>query len=119
MICRQMGYDLGALDVLHKEGTNASDPLTLHDMKCQGHENHILQCQFEDHHSPDHSHACDGTEKLAIKCRKALKKCEDYEFHCENKECIHVNSLCDGTDDCADGSDEVQGMCQLPLQVSH
>ncbi len=62
-------------------------------------------------------HFCAGTEQAGLKCRKAQRKCEDYEFHCANQECIHVNNLCDGTADCGDSSDELSTNCQAPLQV--
>ena len=75
-------------------------------MTCQGTEKHIEECEFEDHNHPDHIHDCVGTEQAGLKCRKTEKECEEYEFHCANQECIHVNNLCDGKNDCRDGSDE-------------
>ena len=115
VICRQLGYDLGAEEVINGQGTNPNDSITLHDMHCQGTELHISQCSFEDHEA--HVHYCAGTEKAGLKCRKTVKLCEDFEFHCKNRECIHVNDLCDGTPQCGDGSDEKKMQCSSPLQV--
>ena len=32
--------------------------------------------------------------------------CIDYKFRCENHKCIYFARLCDGYDNCGDGSDE-------------
>ena len=36
----------------------------------------------------------------------SLKQLEDEYFICENKYCVLNTSLCDGVNDCIDGSDE-------------
>ncbi|XP_054707946.1 uncharacterized protein LOC129217642 [Uloborus diversus] len=35
--------------------------------------------------------------------------CKAWEFRCSNNRCISPNRFCDGTDDCGDSSDEVNG----------
>ena len=115
VICRQLGYDLGAEIVKTGQGNNHEDHISLYDMTCTGDEPHISDCHFGDHSA--HNHICVGTEKAGIKCRKAEKKCDEGEFHCKNKECINVNDLCDGTPHCGDQSDEETSLCSKPFQI--
>ena len=116
VICRQLGYYMGAKNVTRGQGTNPDDLISLHDMTCKGDEKHISECDFEDHSA--HNHACVGTEKAGLKCRKAEKKCDEgHQFHCKNKECIEVNDLCNGEAQCGDGSDEDPVICKRPLQI--
>ena len=35
------------------------------------------------------------------------ERCGQHEFSCHNDMCIAVDYVCDGTDDCKDGSDEL------------
>jgi hypothetical protein len=37
--------------------------------------------------------------------------CEDYEFKCHNGKCVPVEWVCDGMNDCGDGSDEDTSSC--------
>ena len=42
-----------------------------------------------------------------------FEACQDGEFQCNNDLCIDITGKCNGTDDCGDGSDEVDcgGFC--------
>lgn len=40
------------------------------------------------------------------------RKCKEDEYRCANgQQCIHITSVCDGTANCADGSDETSTIC--------
>lgn len=50
--------------------------------------------------------------------------CAIKQFTCANKKCLPIAFLCDGDDDCEDGSDEDPELCSsklvfLPLQLHH
>ena len=116
IVLKSLRYELGAEKVINGQGDDPNDPILLHDMECHGTENHISECDFGDHAA--HNHPCTGNEHAGLKCRRAVKSCdEDHEYHCANKECININNLCDGKFHCADGSDEDITMCSVPLQV--
>jgi hypothetical protein len=65
VICRQLGFELGAEEVLNGQGDDPRDPILLHDMTCRGDEKHISECVFEDH--SQHRHLCAGTEKAGLR----------------------------------------------------
>ena len=37
----------------------------------------------------------------------AAPECRDEEFRCPSGKCIYISWICDGNDDCPDGSDEL------------
>ncbi|MFD3745440.1 hypothetical protein [Nocardia sp. NPDC058633] len=39
-------------------------------------------------------------------CHSGTLSCEQNEFSCDNDRCVQRQWLCDGDDDCGDGSDE-------------
>lgn len=43
------------------------------------------------------------------------QRCKNDEFQCRNWRCIRVNWICDGDDDCLDGSDEEAHICCMYL----
>ncbi len=49
VICRQLGFELGAEEVHNGQGNDPQDLVLLHDMTCNGQEKHISECNFEDH----------------------------------------------------------------------
>ncbi|XP_071556851.1 modular serine protease [Temnothorax nylanderi] len=40
------------------------------------------------------------------------RRCRENEFKCDNGQCISSTAVCDGTRNCADGSDETSKLCQ-------
>jgi hypothetical protein len=46
--------------------------------------------------------------------------CPAGTFHCSNSRCVNEKFVCDGQDDCADGSDELEcpELCRFHLESS-
>merc|ERR1719228_314596 len=109
VICKQMGFEQGAETVFKGQMTDTNDPILLFDMKCNGDENHISECKFEDH--AEHHHVCQEIQKAGIKCKRQrtrfpstqkqvptsqpLSTChQEHDFQCRNgAECIDINHV--------------------------
>ncbi|KAK0393746.1 hypothetical protein QR680_000384 [Steinernema hermaphroditum] len=48
----------------------------------------------------------------------AAVKCRSFEFGCANAKCIDREFLCDGVDQCGDGSDESPTRCPSPMKAA-
>jgi hypothetical protein len=53
---------------------------------------------------------CDGS-LVDVFSPTAGSDCEPSEFPCDNGNCVYVGYVCDGDDDCGDGSDESTLLC--------
>ncbi|XP_069486983.1 complement factor I isoform X2 [Ambystoma mexicanum] len=99
--CRQLGFSVGALQVVSKDNSTASESSqACLNVKCRGHETSLAECAITD-----------GMTKLQktaeVECFTAPKVCEKKEFQCVNQKCIPMARVCDGTNDCGDLSDEL------------
>ena len=70
-------------------------------MKCDG-ERDCLDLSDEIGCSPRH----DGPDG------PMTRWCQEDRHECDNHLCVKFNDLCDGTDDCGDGSDETEERCR-------
>ncbi|CAG0895736.1 unnamed protein product [Darwinula stevensoni] len=113
VICRQLGYSLGALKTFSGSAFGSgSGKFLLDDLTCTGNESSIAECQFPGWGQ----HDCHAEEVAGVECRVALEECRDHEFECQSGECVPIDFLCDEVADCTDQSDE-KDTCQLPLMV--
>ena len=46
VVCRQLGYELGAEQVINGQGSNPGDPIALFELECDGEERHITDCRY-------------------------------------------------------------------------
>ena len=98
LVCRQVGFQLGARRVLAVAGRPVVSGL-----RCGGLEQSLAQCSL----SP--RPLCPSGQVVALDCLKS--RCEETEFQCGSGECIATAGLCDSVAQCKDGSDETEQHC--------
>ena len=77
---------------------------------CQAAPNGEVECLC-----PDFSGLRIGNEGKT--CIPYPNPCEKDEFVCQNGHCTHMNFMCDGDDDCGDGSDELPRLCGKQTEI--
>ncbi|KAG7177113.1 Neurotrypsin-like 1, partial [Homarus americanus] len=114
VVCRQLGFSLGAREVLLNSHFGSSrGQYLMDDLNCQGNEASLAECDF----GGWGVHDCQASEGAGVRCYKVGDECSREQWQCSNGRCIGLPYLCDTVDDCHDGSDEERGMCQAPLEV--
>ncbi|XP_026482310.1 neurotrypsin-like [Ctenocephalides felis] len=84
------------------------------DVECLGNETSIRECQFNGWGV----HDCLPEEAAGVVCRTPAVTCPKDFWLCSSKdECIPTSFLCDNVDDCADGSDESEQICNEDIEV--
>ncbi|XP_064457609.1 uncharacterized protein LOC135368338 isoform X2 [Ornithodoros turicata] len=101
VVCRQLGFKLGALEATSQSyyGVPEDVQFMMDDIHCSGNETSLGHCSFPGWHK----HNCVPGEIAGVRCR--VKGCEVTEFECSGM-CIPLYLLCNGQEDCPDGSDE-------------
>ncbi|KHJ42071.1 trypsin [Trichuris suis] len=83
------------------------------DVKCTGNERYLNECRF----SGWGKHDCGPNEAAGVQCAVTETECFPKQFKCTSGHCIDFKWICDGEDDCGDGSDEDQRKCKDPVEV--
>ncbi|GLG96513.1 Uncharacterized protein GBIM_03472, partial [Gryllus bimaculatus] len=113
--CRQLGFKLGAADILPGSHFGPSNlTFIMDDLKCRGNESSLSDCSFSGWGVND----CTPEEEAGLVCRVPGSECAPKEWRCAGSkgECIPVGFLCDDVPDCKDGSDE-GARCQEPVSL--
>ncbi|XP_014478092.1 PREDICTED: uncharacterized protein LOC106746246 isoform X2 [Dinoponera quadriceps] len=117
VICRELGFVLGALDVRQGGFYGNLDPPTkfmVDQLKCRGNETTLRECDFNGWGV----HNCQPEEAVGIVCKTAVNTCQQDYWKCDNSAaCISTSFICDEVVDCPDGSDESPEHCDAPFEL--
>ncbi|XP_076288691.1 uncharacterized protein LOC143213077 isoform X2 [Lasioglossum baleicum] len=117
VICKELGFDLGALEVRPGGFYGNLDPPTrfmVDQLQCRGNETSLRECDFEGWGV----HNCQPEEAVGVVCKTAVDACQDDYWKCDNSpECILNAYICDEVKDCPDGSDESAEHCDAPFEI--
>lgn len=114
VLCREAGFPLGAKSAeVGSTFGHGTGPILLDELSCEGNETSLFDCKFD----PWTVHDCGDREWAGVICKLKEEKCGDEQWKCASGECISLDFLCDGANDCVDGSDEERGQCGQEVQV--
>ncbi|XP_033243521.1 uncharacterized protein LOC108152581 isoform X3 [Drosophila miranda] len=116
VVCRELGYKLGAQEVRGSSFYAPADQnfnYAMDEVECQGNETMLKDCNFKGWGV----HNCGVDEVAGVACKVPMMKCPNNYWLCQtSKECIPPAFVCDHTADCADKSDESPTVCQAPVE---
>ncbi|XP_066599757.1 uncharacterized protein teq isoform X5 [Prorops nasuta] len=117
VICKELGYVLGALEVRPGGYYGNMDPPTrfmVDQLKCRGNETSLRECDFEGWGV----HNCQPEEAVGVVCKTAVDSCQEGHWKCDNSPvCIPTPFICDEVVDCDDHSDESPEHCEAPFEI--
>ncbi|XP_032783777.2 uncharacterized protein LOC116921556 isoform X1 [Daphnia magna] len=114
VICRQLGFPLGASQALSHSTFGPGHPILMDDVMCRGNESSLADCPF----AGWGVHNCAPEETAGVRCILTETMCTENQFKCEDTDaCIAIDFLCDTVDDCGDHSDENRTRCDSELLV--
>ncbi|XP_018303194.1 uncharacterized protein [Mycetomoellerius zeteki] len=117
VICKELGFDLGALEVRPGGFYGNLDPPTrfmVDQLKCRGNETTLRECDFNGWGV----HNCQPEEAVGIVCKTAVNTCQEGYWKCDNSPtCIPTPFICDEVVDCPDHSDESSKYCDAPFEL--
>ncbi|XP_074104804.1 uncharacterized protein LOC141531154 isoform X2 [Cotesia typhae] len=117
VICRELGFELGALE-LHLGGFFGNmDPPTrfmVDQLTCRGNETSLRECDFDGWGV----HNCSPEETAGVVCKTAVETCPEGNWKCDTSPvCIPTPFICDEVVDCPDSSDESPAHCDAPFEI--
>ncbi|KAL0104423.1 hypothetical protein PUN28_017273 [Cardiocondyla obscurior] len=117
VVCKELGFDLGALEVRPGGFYGNLDPPTrfmVDQLKCRGDEASLRECDFNGWGV----HNCQPEEAVGVVCKTAVNTCQEGYWKCDNSPaCIPTPFICDEVVDCPDKSDESPEHCDAPFEL--
>ncbi|KAG7212821.1 hypothetical protein KM043_002178 [Ampulex compressa] len=117
VICKELGFTLGALEVRPGGFYGNLDPPTrfmVDQLKCRGNETTLRECDFDGWGV----HNCQPEEAVGVICKTAVESCQEGHWKCDKSPtCIRTAFICDEVVDCPDGSDESPKHCDAPFEI--
>lgn len=116
VICREIGFELGALEIRPGGFFGNMDPPTrfmVDQLKCRGNETSLRECDFDGWGV----HDCSPEEAVGVVCKTAVDTCPEGNWKCDTSPvCIPTPFICDEVVDCPDSSDESSAHCDVNFQ---
>ncbi|XP_037937801.1 uncharacterized protein LOC119671297 isoform X3 [Teleopsis dalmanni] len=116
VVCRELGFKFGAHEVRgnsYYPPTATNFSFAMDEVDCSGNETKLKDCNFKGWGVNN----CGPDEVVGIVCKIPQFKCQNNYWLCStSKECIPPEFVCDNTPDCADKSDESDGVCKSPIE---
>ncbi|XP_011143294.1 uncharacterized protein LOC105185459 isoform X2 [Harpegnathos saltator] len=117
VICRELGFALGALEVRPGGFYGNLEPPTrfmVDQLKCRGNETTLRDCDFNGWGV----HNCQPEEAVGVVCKTAVNTCQQDQWKCDSvPSCIPASFICDEVVDCPDSSDESPQHCDAPFEL--
>ncbi|KAB0791740.1 hypothetical protein PPYR_03540 [Photinus pyralis] len=118
VVCKELGFPLGALEVkgnsYYAQDLDDDVFYMMDDVICLGNETSLRDCDFNGWGISN----CEAQEVVGVVCKTPQENCPKDHWKCDSvQECLPLSFVCDGVNDCTDESDEASQNCDAPTEL--